>query len=106
MNMKHKDFKPCHICGKGVMHNGNPLFLRITVERLGVDRKAIDRAHGMELFMGGNAMLANIMGADEDLAKVIDGNRDMLICNECSNQPLAPYFWMPDEKEEEENARS
>ncbi len=61
-NMKHKDFKPCHLCKKGVMHVGHPLFLRISVDRLGIDANAVQRAHGMELLMGGNARIANVMG--------------------------------------------
>lgn len=104
--MKHKDFKACHICGKGVMHAGSPLFMRMTIERLGVDRRAVERAHGMELMMGGNAMLANIMGPDEDLAKVIDGAYDILICHSCSNEPLPPYFWLTDERNGSDDAES
>ncbi len=94
VNMKHKDFKPCHCCGRGVMHAGNPLFLRISVERLGVDARAVQQARGMEMMMGGSALLANIMGVDADLAKVIDGRDDMLICSQCADKPLPPYFWL------------
>lgn len=101
--MKHKDFKPCCICNKGVMNQGIPIFLRITVERFGVDRAAVDRAHGMELMMGGNALLANIMGPDENLAKKIDGEKDLLICHGCSSKPLPPYFWMKEKDDGEEN---
>lgn len=97
--MKHKDLKPCQICRKGVMHAGSPLFLRVTVERLGIDRRAVERAHGMELMMGGNALLANMMGPDEDLAKVINGKKDMLLCHHCASEPLPPYFWMDDTTE-------
>jgi hypothetical protein len=50
------------------------------------------------MMMGGNALLANIMGPDEDLAKVIDGNHDLLICMDCADKPLPPYFWL-DESE-------
>jgi hypothetical protein len=92
--MKHKDFKPCHLYGKGVMHAGHPLFLRISVDRLGVDMNAVRRAHGLEMTMGGNGLLANVMGPDEDLAKVIDGQHDMLICGACAEKPLPPYFWL------------
>lgn len=92
--MKHKDFKPCHICGNGIAHEGYPLFLRITVERFGLNRKAIERAHGMELLMGGNAGLANIMGPDENLAEKIDENRNMLVCGGCAQKALQPYFWL------------
>jgi hypothetical protein len=104
--MKHKDFKPCHLCGKGVMHAGHPLFLRISVDRLGIDAKAVQRAHGMELMMGGNALLANIMGPDEDLTKVIDGRHDMLICIRCASEPLPPYFWLDDCEEEQSTTGS
>ena len=102
-NMKHKDFKPCHLCGKGMMHAGHPLFLRVTIERLGINKRAVDRAAGLEMMMGGNAMLANIMGPDEDLAEVIDGRTDMLICTPCASEPLPPYFWL-DEGQEKESA--
>lgn len=76
------------------MHAGMPLFLRISVDRLGIDAGAVRRAHGLEQMMAGNAMLANIMGPNETLAKVIDGNHDMLICSECADKPLPPYFWL------------
>ena len=100
-NMKHKDFKPCHLCGKGVMHAGQPLFLRISIDRLGIDLSAVRRAHGLEEMMGGNAFLANVMGPDEDLAKVMDEKHDMLICARCAGEPLPPYFWL-DKGEDEQ----
>ena len=93
-NMKHKDFKSCHLCRKGVMHAGHPLFLQISVDRLGVDWNAVRRTHGIELMMSGNALLANIMGPNKDIAKVIDGNHDLLICMECAGKPLPLYFWL------------
>jgi hypothetical protein len=83
-----------------MMHAGHPLFLRISIERFGIDAKAVQRAHGMELMMGGNALLANVMGPDEDLATKIDGRKDMLICIKCANEPLPPYFWLDDGEDE------
>jgi hypothetical protein len=99
-NMKYRDFTPYDLCGREMMHAGHSLFLRISVDRLGVNARAFQRAHSMELILGGNALLANNIGADKDLAKVIDGRRDMLICIRCASEPLAPYFWL-DEGEEE-----
>lgn len=96
--MKQKDFKPCIVCGKGVMHANQPIFLRVTVERLGIDIKAVQRAYGAELMMG-NHVIANAMGLDEDLAKIIDASTDMLICSRCAGQPLPPYFWLNEKKE-------
>jgi hypothetical protein len=94
--MKQKDFKPCHICAMGVMHAGHPLFMRISVHRLGIDANAVRRTHSLEPMMGGNARLANVMAPDEDLEKVIDGQHDMLIWASCAEKPLPPYFWLND----------
>jgi hypothetical protein len=76
------------------MHAGHTLFLRISIVRPGIDANAVRRAHGLELMMGGNALLANVMGPDEDLANVIDGQHDMLICGSSADKPLPPYFWL------------
>lgn len=102
--MKHKDFKPCHLCKKGIAHDGHFLFLKIRVQRYGLDAGALKRAHGLEMMMGGNAMLANIMGPNEDLAKPVDDSGDLLICHECGEKPLPPYFWMCDEDEGKNHA--
>lgn len=92
--VKHKDFKPCHLCGKGMMHSGNPIFLRISVDRLEIDANAVRRAHGLELLLGGNTLLANVLGPDEDLARVIDGSHDLLMCGDRGSKPLPPYLWL------------
>lgn len=81
-SLKHKDFKPCLLCGKGMMHAGSITFFRLTLERHLIDTRAVQRAHGMELMMG-NARLANIMGPDEALAKQVDTNT-FLICEPCA----------------------
>lgn len=85
--IKQKDLKPCSICGKGVLHTGIPLFFRVTIERMGASRNAIMRQHGLEMMMGGNALLANIMGPDEDMAQVIDTVQNALVCHGCALEP-------------------
>ena len=89
--MKHRDFKPCALCGKGMMHAGHILFCRVSIERFGVHADRVKRAHGLELMMGSPA-LANIMGPDEDLAKVIDSQQDLLVCGSCLE--ANPVFYM------------
>lgn len=101
--MKQKDLKPCHCCGKGVMHDGSPLFLRISVDRFGVDAQAVKQQHGLELMVG-SSVLANIMGPDRDLAKRIDGRADMLICTTCAAKPLSAYLFLDEGAEREEAA--
>jgi hypothetical protein len=54
--------------------------------------------------LGGNALLANVMGPDEDLANVIDGRHDMLICIKCASELFPPYFWLNDGEKEGEAA--
>jgi len=81
--MKQTEIQKCIICGQGVMHCGLPLFYKVKIQRFGIDIKAVTRQHGLEQFMG-NAMLANIMGPDEDIANPIDDELEAFVCEECS----------------------
>jgi hypothetical protein len=80
--MKHRDFKPCAACGDGMMKNGLT-FYRVRIERMLADPGAIRRAHGLELMIG-DALVANVMGPDEDLAILFDGPHDILLCEHCA----------------------
>lgn len=82
--MKQTDFTPCCRCGKGVMHTGLPLFFRITIERMGVDAKAVQRQHGLEQLLGGHAGIAHAMGPDEDMGLPIGEPQRGLICHACA----------------------
>lgn len=88
--MKQTDFVPCACCGKGVMHTGLPTFYRVTVERMGIDVRAVKRQHGMELMIG-DARVANIMGPDEDMGLPIGPAARGLLCETCANDP-ATWF--------------
>ncbi len=89
--MKAADFKPCAICGKGVMHSGIPLFYRVKVEHMGVDVKAVQRHAGLEQVFGGGqpgAVLANIMGPNDAIAKpIIEDQPPVLVCQPCAMEP-------------------
>ena len=80
--MKHRDLKPCMVCGKGVMHNRSIQFYRVKVDFMMVDLAAVQRAQGLEQMLGGNAMIANAMGPDEDLA-VPTSTVEGLLCLDC-----------------------
>ncbi len=84
--LRRKDLKMCGLCGKGVMHDNNIMFHRITLERFLVDVGAVQRQHGLEMSMGGDAMagIAQIMGPDEDLAKRVGEPDTAIICDECA----------------------
>lgn len=72
------------------MHSGDFLFYRIKIERFGVDIKAVQRQHGLEL-MTGSPALAHILGPDEDIAIPVDEPDEALVCDECAMEtmPLA-----------------
>ena len=80
--LKQKDLTGCVICGKGVAHDQNILFYRVRIERYGLDVRAVQRAVGLELVMGGSP-LAQVMGPDEDLAIRI-ASYDGLVCQPCA----------------------
>ncbi len=84
--MKAGDFKPCAFCGKGVMHTGIPLFYRVKIERLGIKGGEVQRAAGMEQFMGGNVALARVFH-DPDLTQVVMDEITVLVCETCSTEP-------------------
>lgn len=96
--MKADEVKPCAMCGRGVMHTGLPLFYRVKVEAMGVDVRAVQRRAGLEQMMGGGsagALLARVMGPDEDIAKpVVDDYPTVLICQPCAFQPHPLLLFM------------
>jgi hypothetical protein len=89
--IKQSEIKPCALCKKGVGHDGNILFWRIRLERAGLHVPAIERQHGLELMLGSPG-LAQVMGNDSDIAKVIDGPHDIWICEPCVINELPALF--------------
>ncbi|WP_202842077.1 hypothetical protein [Luteimonas saliphila] len=90
--MKRKDVKPCKGCGKGVAHAG-PAFFAMKARYWGLDPRGIQQTHGLELQFGGGqagAVMANIMGADPDLAQPLSDEVDAWVCLDCATRlPLA-----------------
>lgn len=87
--MKAGDLKPCAICSKGVMHQGVPLFFRVTIEHMCVDVREVERSAGHEQFIG-NVALSRVFH-DPDIAQKIGESKSVLVCQRCSLQmhPLA-----------------
>src|SRR5699024_4979338 len=86
--MKQRELKNCASCGQGVMHDGCPLFFRISVEEHNVDLNAVQRQAGLEVALG-SPDLAQIMGPDADISKKISEQQGLIVCFECaSKMPL------------------
>lgn len=84
--MKAGDFRPCALCGKGVMHTRIPLFYRVTIQRMGIDARAVREANAMEKFFEGHIGIARAF-SDPDIAKPITEQQTVLICESCSTMP-------------------
>lgn len=84
--MRAGDFKLCAHCGKGVAHTGIPIFWRVTVERMGIDRIAVQQTAGMEQFFGGQVAIARAF-QDPDIAKPIVPGDTFLVCERCALEP-------------------
>lgn len=81
--MKQDEIENCANCGQGLMHNNQLHFYRVKVQQLIFDTGAIQRAHGLEMAMGGAGALAQIMGPNEDIAKSLSDGKTILMCGDC-----------------------
>ena len=90
--MKQTDFQPCAICQKGVMHTGLPLFYKVRFVPMGIDTGAVQRQHGMELLLGGNAALAYHMGPQETMASPVVDEQTVLLCHTCAHEPHTSFL--------------
>jgi hypothetical protein len=84
--MRAGDFKPCALCGKGVMHTQMPLFYRVRIERMGIDLDEVRRTDAMEKFFGGHVRIARAF-QDPVLATPIGEAAHALVCEKCATQP-------------------
>lgn len=85
--MKAKEFTKCLLCGKGVMHAGAPVFLRVKIEYHAMNVGAVQRAAGLEMMVG---PLAAVIGPDEDLTEKISEGTG-LVCAGCMIEPTVTF---------------
>ena len=90
MGFKRNEIQKCLLCKEGIGHNDDLRFHRLSLESFQIDIGAVQRAHGMELQMGGHVALANIMGPDEDLAKSLGASKRFIICDTCYRTKKIP----------------
>ena len=74
----------CCVCKNPFGSSGLPFFYKITIERYGVDVDAVRRQDGLAAILGGNKILAGVMGPDEDMASLVDGPKTFTVCETCS----------------------
>lgn len=90
--LKEKDLRTlgaCVCCRRLVGQIGMPIFNVVTIERHGLDVKAIHRQAGLEAQLGGNAFLAQAMGPNEDFTITLGPTIRVMVCNACSCSVMA-----------------
>jgi hypothetical protein len=73
----------CSICKKGIGHTGLPLFWTVKLERHGVKLNVVRRQDGLTAMLGGNALLAQVMGTDEDMTQLME-SVELTVCETCA----------------------
>ena len=81
--IKQSEIQKCAACTKGVAHSNQHQFFVIEIDSYLLNHGAIRRQSGLEQYLNGNAMLAFVMGPDEDLASRISGTGRVWVCQEC-----------------------
>lgn len=78
----------CDVCRRKIGQTEVPLFYKVTVERFGLDARAIQRHTGLEMMLQSPA-LAAVMGPDEDLAMQLMEPTVVTVCETCSHEERA-----------------
>lgn len=78
----------CNVCGNKIGKSGLPLFWRVTVERFGIDMRTVERQQGLAMMLGGNGLIASIMGTDEDMAEPVMEPAILTVCETCCTKSV------------------
>ena len=84
--LKRADIQNCMCCQRGVAAGGI-VFYRVRVQQFGLNHRAIQQQHGLELMLGSPA-LAQVMGTDSDLAMAVSSETTRLVCGTCAVEKM------------------
>ena len=76
------ELKPCALCKKGMMHNGDVAFYEIEIAQCVVDLRNVQRIHGLELMMDGATGIARALSPNNNVAQRLPSARH-LVCQPC-----------------------
>lgn len=92
--MKQTELQKCAICAKGMMHDGQPWFYRLSIDQMVIDARAVQRQHGLEQVVG-NARIAHALGPQEDMAQKMAGVT-ICVCAKCALMESLPVAVLMD----------
>ena len=73
----------CSICHQGIGATGLPLFYTVAVQRHAILVNKIQRQDGLSAVLGGNPLLAHVMGPDEEMTQVMM-DAELTVCEGCA----------------------
>ena len=89
--MKERELREvctCGLCKNKIGTASSLFFMRVNIQRYGLNYDALERQQGLAMQLDGNALLANAMGPDEDMADIIC-EKTITVCDTCSlNNPV------------------
>lgn len=97
-----REVAKCALCGEKIGHAKVPLFWRVRIERWGLKMDALRRQQGLTMFLGGHAVLAGVMGPDEDMAEKIF-TTEITVCEICATNERLPVMVMAEKRGSEES---
>lgn len=79
----------CARCSRKIGETRAPLFYRLKIERHMLNLGALQRQNGLAMMLGGNGLLAAVMGPDEDMTEnLMDAAREITICEGCGTESI------------------
>lgn len=86
-----RELTDCRLCREKIGKKGVPILWKIQAERHGIDAKAMQRQTGLAMLLGGNGLLANAMGPNEDMTVLLT-DETFMVCEECMVARLPEVF--------------
>lgn len=78
----------CSMCKNKIGASGLPMFWTLKIERHGVKLDALQRQTGLTALLGGNAKLAQVMGADEEMTVPMMEPVNLTVCEDCCTEQV------------------
>lgn len=103
--MKERELREaanCGVCNKKIGESNLPMFMRVRVQRHALKVEAIRRQQGLGMMLGGNGLLASVMGPNEEMTEVFH-ECEITVCDLCTvEHPLLMRVLESAEDEDEE----
>lgn len=84
--MRISEIRPCSLCNQGLCKHGHLSFFRVTLQRFGLDRRAVQEAAVIELLFEGRARpdLVEAFSSRPEIAYLLDEPADLMVCEHCA----------------------